>query len=61
MLKSLTETKIIHHNFRVLNIKDNKLKEFRTNEILSSIQYTIEKFDMSGDGNAVVDVKHFNK
>lgn len=61
MLKSLTEKKKKHHNFRVLNIKDNKLNEFHTNEILSSIQYTIEKFDMSGDGNAVVDVKHFNK
>lgn len=46
--------------FRALNVKDNKLKETQTKEVFAG-QLNIEKFDMSGRGNAASSLKTFNK
>lgn len=47
--------------FRVLNLKDNKFKDFQTNEVFAAIQSTIEKLDLSGRHNAAVNLKDLNK
>ncbi|XP_031631630.1 chaoptin isoform X2 [Contarinia nasturtii] len=46
--------------FRALNIKDNKLKDIQTNEVFAAIQSTIEKLDMSGEGNVPTSLKNFS-
>lgn len=46
---------------RVLNIKENKFRQFQPVEMINSFQYTIEKLDISGDENTVVDLHNLRK
>lgn len=56
--ESLIRSFFVH---RVLNIKENKFRQLQPIELFSSFQYTIEKFDLSGDENAVVDLQNLRK
>lgn len=46
---------------RTLSLKENKLLQFHPLDTLSAIQYTIEKFDISGEQNVVTDLQNLRK
>lgn len=52
---------LFHSIFRVINLKDNKLKMFPATEIFTGFHTTLHTFDISGDSNIALSLQDLKR